>query len=161
MLQDTITADSLHVKNLMRRYEHYLQANRDWLFRNAPRRKTNERIFEAVHHFNLSMYIMQFLQSYDSGVTPEFPTGNGKLDLLIDHAGQIYGLEVKSFLNQREYHKSLGQAARYARQLKLTEIALILFVERVDDANRQKFEVTYTDEETGITVIPILVATGT
>lgn len=159
-LSNTITDTHLDVTNLMRRYEQYLQANRDWLFKSAPRRKTDERIFEAVYHFNLYMYLMQFLQSYNSRVIPEFPTGNGKLDLLIDHAGQIYGLEVKSFVNQRDYQRALGQAARYAKQLGLLEIALVLFVEQVDDANRLKFEVTYVDADTGITVQPVFVATG-
>ncbi|MEZ4865189.1 MAG: AAA-like domain-containing protein [Caldilineaceae bacterium] len=160
-LQDTITDESLHIKNLMRRYELYLRSNRNWLFRNAPRRKTDDRLFEAVYHFNLYMYLMQFLQSYDGSVTPEFPTGNGKLDLLIYYAGRIYGLEVKSFLNQREYRKALDQAAHYAQQLAITEIALVLFVDHVDDANRQKFEVIYNDTATGVIVTPILVETGT
>ncbi|MEZ4734142.1 MAG: ATP-binding protein [Caldilineaceae bacterium] len=159
-LRDTITDTDLYVTQLMRRYEQYLQANRSWLFKSAPRRKTDEHIFEAVYHFNLYMYLMQFLQSYDSRVTSEFPTGNGKLDLLIEHAGHLYGLEVKSFVNQHEYQKALGQAARYANQLQLAEIALVLFVEQVGDANRQKFEVTYVDANTGVTVQPVFVATG-
>lgn len=159
-LRDTITDTDLNVTNLLRRYEQYLQANRDWLFKSAPRRKTDERIFEAVYHFNLYMYLMQFLQSYDSHVTPEFPTGNGKLDLLIDHAGRIYGLEVKSFANQRDYQKALGQAAHYAHQLNLAEITLVLFVEQVDDANRRRFEVVYQDAATNVTVQPVFVATG-
>ena len=36
----------------------------------------------------------------------------------------------------------------------------VLFVEQVDDANRLKFEVTYVDADTGITVQPVFVATG-
>ena len=79
---------------------------------------------------------------------------------MIDHADRIYGLEVKSFVNQRDYQRALGQAARYAKQLNLSEIALVLFVEEVDDANRRKFEVTYVDVDTNITVQPVFVATG-
>ncbi|MEM7533393.1 MAG: hypothetical protein AAF639_14515 [Chloroflexota bacterium] len=40
------------------------------------------------------------------------------------------------------------------------EMWLILFVEGVDDANRQKFEVTYHDDKTNVIVYPVLVATG-
>ena len=39
-LSDTITNEMLHLPNLLRRYEVYLQANWYWLFKNAPRRST-------------------------------------------------------------------------------------------------------------------------
>ena len=55
----------------------------------------------------------------------------------------------------------MGQAARYGQQLGLTEITLALFVEAVDDANRAKYEAVYEDQETGVTVRPVFVETGT
>ncbi|MFZ4663115.1 MAG: AAA-like domain-containing protein [Caldilineaceae bacterium] len=159
-LSDTISEQSLQVRNLLRRYEAYLQANREWLLKNAPRRATDLRIFEAVYHFNLYLYLMRFVESYASQVFPEFPTGNGKVDLLIRHAGQLYALEVKSFGGQREYTLALGQAARYARQLQQSTITLVMFIDVVDDENRRKYEVIYTDPATGVTVEPVFVATG-
>ncbi len=111
-------------------------------------------------HFNLYMYLSRFLESYGGRVTPEFPTGNGKLDLLVQYTGQRYGLEVKSFSEQTEYQRSLRQAAEYGRQLGLTTITLLLFIETVDDQNRQKFEVPYQAQATGVLVTPIFVATG-
>jgi hypothetical protein len=144
----------------MQLYERYLQKNRHWLFKDAPRRSTDLRIFEAVYHFNLFMYLSRFLENHRGQVTPEFPTGNGKLDLLVQYAGQRYGLEVKSFADQAEYQRSLRQAADYGRQLGLTTIALLLFVEAVDDQNRQKYEAPYQDQTTGVLVTPIFVATG-
>jgi hypothetical protein len=158
-LDDTLTEDSLNVQNLLRRYEVYLEENRDWLFKDAPRR-ADLRIYEAVYHFNLYRYLAGFLQGYGGQVWPEFPTGNGKADLVLHHAGQVYAIEVKSFSTQYEYNKALPQAARYAGQLGLTEITLALFVEAVDDANRARYEVIYEDEETGVTVRPVFVATG-
>ena len=98
------------------------------------------------------------MNSYEGQVQPEFPTGNGSIDLLIRYAGQLYGLEIKSFANQREYRKALEQAATYGQQLNLTEIWLILFTETVDETNRQKFEKDYTEK--GITVHPLFVQTG-
>ncbi len=159
-LDEIITEHSLNVENLLRRYEVYLQENREWLLRDAPRRKTDLRLYEAVYHFNLYMYLSTFLQHRDGQVWPEFPTGNGKLDLFIRYAGQLYGLEVKSFVSAYEYRKALRQAARYGRQLDLTEITLALFVEAVDDANRTRYEAVYEDEETGVTVRPVFVVTG-
>jgi hypothetical protein len=43
---------------------------------------------------------------------------------------------------------------------RLTEITLAFFVEQVDDASRQKYEVRYTDPATGVAVMPVFVATG-
>jgi hypothetical protein len=79
---------------------------------------------------------------------------------LISYAGQLFGLELKSFANQREYKKALLQAARYGKQLGLTEIWLVLFIERVDEANRKKFEVDYVDAQTGVIVCSLFVQTG-
>jgi hypothetical protein len=159
-LDDIITEHSLHVENLLRRYEVYLRENRDWLLKDAPRRKTDLRPYEAVYHFNLYMYLSRFFQHRDGQVWPEFPTGNGKLDLFIRYAGRVYGLEVKSFVNAYEYREALRQAARYGRQLGLTEMTLAFFVEAVDETNRARYEVVYEDEETGVTVTPVFVATG-
>jgi hypothetical protein len=158
-LDDVITADRLHVVNLLRRFERYLRENRDWLLKDAPR-KSNLRPYEAVFHFILYRYLADFLQSYRGRVWPEFPTGNGKVDLLLEYSGTVYGLEVKSFTNLPDYQRSLRQAAAYARQLGLAEITLALFVEQVDDANRTKYEVVYTDAETGVRVAPVFVQTG-
>ncbi|MDM8560959.1 AAA-like domain-containing protein [Candidatus Parabeggiatoa sp. HSG14] len=159
-LSDTITEDSLNLRGLLLRYEQHLQANREQVLKNAPRRKNDLRVFEAVFQFHLYSYLASFLDSYDAQVQPEFPTGNGQIDLLIRHAGQLFGLELKSFANQREYHKALIQAAKYGKQLGLTEIGLVLFVEVVDDKNRQKFEKDYMDVKTGVTVHPQFVQTG-
>jgi len=158
-LSDTITEESLNIHQLLLRYEQYLQANRQLVLKNAPRRE-DLRVYEAVFHFHLYLYLTSFLSSYDAQVQPEFPTGNGQIDLLIRHAGQLFGLELKSFANQRAYRIALIQAAKYGQQLGVTSIWLVLFIESVDDTNRQRFEVDYTDDETGVIVFPRFVQTG-
>lgn len=105
-------------------------------------------------------YLNGFLRSYEAQVQAEFPTGNGQIDLLVRHAGQLYGLELKSFVDQRAYRKALDQAAKYARQLGVTDIWLAMFVEAVDDSNRTRFEADYTDADTGVCVHPVFVQTG-
>lgn len=160
-LQDTITPTTLYLPRLLQRYESYLQQHAPRLFKDAPRRADDFRVYEAVYHFNLYMYLMRFLESYPAQVHPEFPTGNGKIDLLIRYAGQRYGMEVKSFASRREYEKALVQAADYARQLGLTVILLVMFIDAVDEDNRRKFEAPYVDAATGVTVNPQFVVTGT
>jgi hypothetical protein len=156
-LSDTITAETLNVFQLLRRYEQHLQANRDSILKNAPRRE-DLRVYEAVFHFHFYLYLTRFLSYYkEAQVQPEFPTGNGKIDLLIRHARQLFGLELKSFANIRQYQEALTQAATYGKKLGLSEIWLVLFIEMVDDKNRQRFEVDYS--ETGVTVHPVFVQT--
>ncbi len=159
-LEDTVTDDNLNIKNLLRRYQGYLQKNRHWLLRDAPRRTTDLRIYEAVYHFSLYRYLAQFLESYGGQVYPEFPTGNGQIDLILKYSGQRYGLELKSYTHQKQYKDSLKQAARYGKQLKLAEISLVFFVEGIDETQRQKYEVPYLDDGTGVTVMPIFVEIG-
>jgi len=106
------------------------------------------------------MYLQQFLRSRGGRVYPEFPTGNGKVDLFIHYRKQIYALEIKSFGDQATYRKSLVQAAAYGQKLQLADIWLVLFVAYVDEVNRQKYEVLYEDAQSGVTVRPVFVETG-
>ena len=100
-----------------------------------------------------------FSATPDGRVYPEFPTGNGQIDLLIRYQGQVYGLELKSFTSDFDYRAALGQAARYARRLEIATITVVFFVEAVDDANRARYEVPYQDADSGVTVEPVLVTT--
>jgi hypothetical protein len=159
-LSGTITEETLNIPQLLRRYERYLQENQELVLKHAPRRRDDLRVYEAVFHFHIYLYLTSFLRSYDAQVQPEFPTGNGQIDLLIRHAGQLFGLELKSFANQRSYRKALIQAAKYGQQLGVTSIWLVLFIETVDETNRKRFEIDYMDDETGVTVIPRFVQTG-
>ncbi|MCB0060794.1 MAG: AAA-like domain-containing protein [Caldilineaceae bacterium] len=159
-LSETITETSLNLRNVLRLYEQYLHVNSFWLFKEAPRR-ADLRLFEAIYHFNLYAYLSRFLERRGGQVLPEFPTGNGKIDLIIRYAGQRYGLEVKSFVDAYEYQQAIVQTARYGKQLGLTEMDLVFFIEAIDDANRTKLETIAVDQETGLTVRPTFVVTGT
>lgn len=157
-LDHILTPAGLHIKNMLRLYEQYVQKNHTWLFQEAPRR-TDLRLYEAVYHFNLFMWLSRFLQRTGGRVHPEFPTGNGQIDLFIRYHEHHYGLELKSFRSDFEYNLALSQAARYARQFQLATITVVFFVEAVDDANRTLYETPYQDAATGVTVEPVLVTT--
>jgi hypothetical protein len=159
-MSDTITEAELNIKNLIRRYEKHLQKNRHWMLKDAPRR-SDLKIYEAVFHFNLYEYLVRFFGSYKtSRVWPEFPTGNGKVDILIQHGGLLYPLEVKSYKDEPAYQDALRQAARYGKSLGGDRIYLIVFVEYIPDEYRLKYEVDYQNEDTGVTVSPVFAATG-
>ncbi len=158
-LSDTFTDVGLNIKGLMKRFETHLNKNHQWLLEDAPRRK-DLRIFEAVYHFSLYRFLYDFLGERKARVYPEFPTGNGKVDLVIKYNGEMHALEVKSYKDETAYYEALDQAARYGRQLGLSEISLVFFIEYIDDKNREKFEADYLDESAGVLVKPIFVATG-
>jgi len=142
----------------MRRFSSYGPV--DWLLKDAPRRRTDLRIYEAVYHFNLYMYLKQFFRDKGGQVFPEFPTGNGKVDLLVRYGGRLYALELKSFKDLFAYRKALERAAEYAVQLGLDRIHLILFIEEIGDEDRRRLESPYEDAESGVTVEPLFVETG-
>lgn len=158
-LDNIITDTDLNIPNLMKLYQTYLEKNNEWLFKSAPRRN-DMRIYEAVYHFNLFSYLDSFLKNQGGKVFPEFPTGNGKIDLILTYGKNRYGIELKSFTNEREYRDSLKKAARYGEQLQLPEIYLVSFVEYMDQETRKEYETDYADKTTGVTVIPIFVTTG-
>ena len=156
-LSPYITETTLNIKGILQLYEQYVHKNDDWLFREAPRRKTDFRIMEATYHFNLFMYLSKFIRQWHGQVIPEFPTGNGKVDLSIRYDGKLYAIEVKSFTNLKILNESITQATEYGKQLGLSEIVLAQFVENIPSDFRQKHEVIEMDEETGVTVEVVFV----
>jgi hypothetical protein len=158
-LEDTITDRDINIKNTIKRYQTYLQKNRDWLFKDAPRRK-DMRIFEAVFHFNIYMYLYQFIEPKGGSVYPEFPTGNGKIDIVIKYKQRIYGIELKTYTDYVGYKDALRRAADYGKKLGLQEITLVFFVDTMDKQSRDKYEREYLDEANSVKVIPIFVETA-
>jgi len=152
-----LTKDRLNIKNLMRLYESYLHKNKKWLLKDAPRRK-DLRIFEAVYHFSLYMYLFRFLETKKCQVWPEFPTGNGKIDLMIQYANKLYGIELKSYTDESAYHDAIEKSANYAVQLGIQEIALVFFVDVIDDSIRKKYEIEHITPDTGIKVEIVFIA---
>ncbi len=157
-LTPIITPTHLDVRELMKLYQAYMDKNRSWLFKEVPRR-SDLRVYEAVFHFNLYSYLQSFLRDKEALVFPEFPTGNGKIDLLLKHNNTVYGIELKSYTDHTGYRLALEQAARYGKQLGLAEIFLVIFVETIDEKNRLTYEKAYHDPTTSVTVNPIFITT--
>ncbi len=65
-------------------------------------------------------------------VSPEFTTGNGRVDLHVKCAGKTGIIEVKSFRNMVKAEYAKQQAAEYARKLRQSQVMLAMFVP-VDD----------------------------
>jgi hypothetical protein len=84
------------------------------------------------------------------GVSPEFPTGNGRVDLHLRCRERRAVIEVKSFRDQAELRHSRDQAANYARRLGLPAITLALFAPLDDEAILAKLSGTH--DQDGITL---------
>ncbi|MCP5053004.1 MAG: hypothetical protein GY940_37905 [bacterium] len=158
-LDNAISKTHLNIPNLLKLYETYLKTNRQWLLKDAPRR-SDMQIYEAVYHFNFYSYLKELLTDRGVKVFPEFPTGNGKIDLILTYCGNRYGIELKSFTNEWSYNESLKQAAEYGKQLGLQTIHIVFFVEYSNEQRRKQYETGFADKTTGVTVKPALIETG-
>jgi len=154
-----IDASHLDIAGLLKIYQTFLDRNKSWLFKDVPRR-SDLRVYEAVFHFNLYTFLDEFLRSKKGRVMPEFPTGNGKIDLLVEYGSRTYGIELKSFTDRPGYLEALEQAGRYGKQLGLAQIYLVIFVEGIDAANRQVYEKDYCHAPTKVMVKPVFIETG-
>jgi hypothetical protein len=121
-MKDAITEETLHIPNIIKRYQAYLKKNHDIFFKNVPRRKDDMRIYEAIYHFNLFRYLHDLLWAREVEVIPQFPTGNGKVDLILKYREKIYALELKSYKDMYRYEKAIDQAGEYGMQMGLKEI---------------------------------------
>jgi hypothetical protein len=134
-LDDVFEPGGFRLAPLVARYRGYLRRLKargidPWL--GQPRRK-DLHLTEAVGHFHLYAWLRDAIGRRCT-ITPEFPTGNGKVDLVVrmkEHSGVI---EVKSFIDMYELGLAHEQAAGYAKQLGLAEATLAVFVPVDDEA---------------------------
>ena len=77
----------------------------------------------------------------------------------VKYSNQIYGIELKSFTNEKAFRNAITKCASYALQLKIKRIALFFFVDTIDEENRKKFEKIHQDEITGVKVETIFIGT--
>jgi hypothetical protein len=136
LLDDVFTPGGLAVPPLIARYRGYLarlKARGIDPWRDQPRRKTDLHLTEAAGHFHLYAWLRDAV-GRRCVISPEFPTGNGKVDLVIRTKEQHVGLvEVKSFVDMYDLAKGRAQAAGYARQLGLASVTMAVFVPVPDE----------------------------
>ncbi|MBF0339083.1 MAG: hypothetical protein HQL05_14790, partial [Nitrospirae bacterium] len=87
---------------------------------------------EAVGHFHLYAWL-QAAVGRRCIISPEFPTGNGKVDLHL-RCGNVEGIiEVKSLTNISALAADKEQAAKYADSLGRDSVTIALFVPSDDE----------------------------
>jgi len=157
-MEDVFDSKDLNIPALLDRYKKYLKRLKDndenpWA--NQPRRKTDFHLTEAVGHFHLYHWLKLALDG-TCDVMPEFPTGNGKVDLHINCKQDKKGLiEVKSFVNPLKVKGSIIQASEYALQTNYPEITIAMFAPFTDEDVLNKISVSKTVENVKVNVVVI------
>jgi hypothetical protein len=142
---------------LLHRYKDYLvrlkAAGRDpW--KQQPRRKTDLQLTEAVGHFYLYAWLRDAIGDLCI-VSPEFPTGNGKVDIHIRCEERRGIIELKSFRNVMVLRRDRGKAAGYAKSLGLDAITMAVFVPVLDEAVLAELSGSETVDGIEVTAVAI------
>ncbi len=128
-LSDVFDKPEIDLQALIDRYKKYherLKAKVVDPWKGMPRR-ADLQLAEAVGHFDLYAWLRNAI-GRRCRVSPEFPTGNGRVDLHLSCGEKKAIIEVKSFVDKSELEHSKEQASKYAKNLSLTFIALVVFV---------------------------------
>ncbi len=134
-LEDVFAEKTLNLPALLTRYKDYLarlkaKGLNPW--KEQPRRKVDLHLTEAVGHFHLYAWLKDAIGD-QCVVSPEFPTGNGKVDIHLKCDPLRGIIEVKSFKNKSLFKKGKRQAARYAKDLKFDAVTMAVFVPVEDE----------------------------
>jgi hypothetical protein len=128
-LEDVFLPDKINCTGLITRYKQYLERLSQSKLNpfDAEIRRSDGRIYESSGHFHLYAWLYEVLKRR-CVIVPEFPTGNGRVDLLIKCGEKRGIIEVKVFRDKSTLEEAKKQAAAYAKKLKLSEIVIALFV---------------------------------
>ncbi|GAB6057137.1 hypothetical protein [Desulfonatronum parangueonense] len=134
-LDDVFGGPNLDLPALLERYKGYLRrlaskGLNPW--QNQPRRG-DLHYTEAVGHFHLYFWLCNAV-GRRCVISPEFPTGNGRVDLHLKCGEQSGVIEVKSFVDMAMLRQSIQQAAGYAGKLGMKAISVALFVPVEDES---------------------------
>ena len=75
---------------MIERYKKYLERTKKEIYKGIEARRQNGRIYEAVYHFHLYSWLFEVLKDWKVSVIPEFPTGNGRVDIALKDKKGIY-----------------------------------------------------------------------
>ncbi|SLM29477.1 conserved hypothetical protein [Desulfamplus magnetovallimortis] len=155
-LEDVFENPEIDTPALLNRYKDYLKRLKakginPW--KDQPRR-SDMHYTEYVGHFHLYFWLQSALSRLCS-ISPEFPTGNGRVDLMLRCTDKQAIIEVKSFKDQWELKHSKTQAVSYAKKLGLKATTLALFVPVEDEDTLSKLSSSERVEGLSLHVIAI------
>ena len=155
-LTDVFEGPHLDVPALLHRYKAYLTRLKAKGFnpwKEQPRR-ADLHVTEAVGHFHLYHWLQNAV-GRRCVISPEFPTGNGKVDLHLQCGAKRGLIEVKSFVDAAQVKEAREQAARYAAQMHFAEVTVALFVPVEDEEVLEKLSGEERIDGVTVTVVAI------
>lgn len=156
-LADVFEGTFLNLPALLERYKDYLirlkaQGIDPWL--EQPRRKTDLKLAEAVGHFHLYTWL-QTAVGKRCVVSPEFPTGNGKVDLHLRCGDKRGIIEVKSFTDIYQAKSDRKKAAQYAKDLGFETVTMAIFIPVLEETVLEKLSEQEIIDDVQVTVVAI------
>ncbi|MBF0336756.1 MAG: AAA-like domain-containing protein [Nitrospirae bacterium] len=155
-LTDVFEPDRLNLPALLERYKDYLRrlsAKGINPWQGQPRR-ADLHYTEAVGHFHLYAWL-QAAVGRRCIISPEFPTGNGKVDLHLRCGGVEGIIEVKSLTNVSALVTDREQAAGYAAGLGRDAVTIALFVPSEDEDVHAQLSGVHVVGQVTVTVVSI------
>lgn len=92
-----------------------------------------DRPREAVGQYLLMSYLDLFMRTVKGHLLLETPSGRGRLDILLLHAGRNYVVETKVWRGEVAFEYALEQVKRYAGTEHVDEGYLVFFDRRIKD----------------------------
>ena len=151
------TNTSLELPALLQRYKDYLirlKAKGINPWKKQPRRKTDFHLTESVGHFHLFVWLEAAIGK-QCIVSPEFPTGNGEVDIHLRCGDKRGIIEVKSFVNAYEAKLARQQAAKYAKQLGMEQVTIAMFIPVDEETVLEKLSQQEMINKVQVTVVAI------
>ena len=142
--EDVITKEGIKVKPIIERFKRYLERTKTKeIYKGIEARRRDGRIYEHIYHFYLYTWLFEVLKDYGIRVIPEFPLGNGRIDIVLkDKKENISIIEVKSFTNMIKLRRGEEQLESYAKKVRAKESLMALFV----GFDEEKYLKTLTEE---------------
>ncbi len=156
-LTEVFGGTSLNLPALLTKYKDYLarlkaQGINPW--EQQPRRKSDLKLTEAVGQFHLFSWLMDAV-GRRCVVSPEFPTGNGKVDLHLRCGSQRGIIEVKSFVGRYQIQSDQKQAADYAKSLGIDSVTIALFIPVLEETVLEKLSTVKVVNGVEVNVVAI------
>jgi hypothetical protein len=156
-LADVFSGPQLDLPALLQRYKDYLHRLREqgvnpW--KEQPRRRTDLHLTEAVGHFHLFSWLQEAV-TRRCVVSPEFPTGNGRVDIHLRCDERRGIIEVKSFTDRYQIAADQKQAAGYAASLGLDRVTVALFIPVVEEDVLEQLSSTEVVEGVTVSVVAL------
>ena len=156
-LTEVFSGTTISLPALLTKYKDYLarlkaQGINPWI--NQPRRKTDLKLTEAVGQFHLFSWLKDVVGEHCI-VSPEFPTGNGKVDLHLRCGHQQGIIEVKSFVKHAQIKHDKKQAADYAKNLGIDSVTIALFIPVLEETVLEKLSSTEVIDGVKVSVFAI------